>query len=60
MVREAASVGFPVAIHAVEEAEVEAAVEAIESVRYPRSGSPDRARVHLSSVPHSEAEGEER
>ena len=35
MVREAASVGFPVAIHAVEEAEVEAAVEAIESVDTP-------------------------
>ena len=51
-VREAASVGFPVAIHAVEEAEVEAAVEAIESVDTPRSGSPDRARVHLSPVPH--------
>ncbi len=34
-VREAASVGFPVAIHAVEEAEVEAAVEAIESVDAP-------------------------
>ena len=31
-VREAGSVGFPVAIHAVEEAEVEAAIEAIESV----------------------------
>ena len=35
MVREAASVGFPVAIHAVEEAEVEAAIEAIESVDTP-------------------------
>ena len=34
-VREAASVGFPVAIHAVEEAEVEAAIEAIESVDTP-------------------------
>ena len=34
-VQEAASVGFPVAIHAVEEAEVEAAVEAIESVDTP-------------------------
>ena len=32
MVREAASLGFPVAIHAVEESEVEAAVGAIESV----------------------------
>ena len=34
-VREAATVGFPVAIHAVEEAEVEAAVGAIESVDTP-------------------------
>ena len=35
VVREAATVGFPVAIHAVEEAEVEAAVGAIESVDTP-------------------------
>ena len=34
-VREAAEVGFPVAIHAVEETEVEAAIEAIESVNTP-------------------------
>ena len=34
-VREAAAVGFPVAIHAVEEVEVEAAVEAIESFDTP-------------------------
>ena len=33
--REAAAIGFPVAIHAVEEAEVEAAIEAIESVDTP-------------------------
>ena len=32
MVREAAGLGFPVAIHAVEEVEVEVAIEAIESV----------------------------
>ena len=35
MVREAASLGFPVAIHAVEESEVEAAVGAIELVGVP-------------------------
>ena len=34
-VREAAAVGFPVAIHAVEEAEVEAAIKAIESIDAP-------------------------
>ena len=50
MVRQVASLGFPVAIHAVEEAEVEAAVRAIESVDSPGL----RHRVEHASVcpPH--------
>ena len=48
--REAAAVGFPVAIHAVEEAEVEAAVEAIESVDAP--GLTHRVE-HASICPRS-------
>ena len=50
MVREAASLGFPVAIHAVEEAEVEVTVGAIESVDTPGL----RHRVEHASVcpPH--------
>ena len=39
MVREAAGLGFPVAIHAVEEVEVEAAVGAIEGVGSRGSGT---------------------
>ncbi len=50
LVREAASLGFPVAIHAVEESEVEAAVGAIESVDSPGL----RHRIEHASVcpPH--------
>ena len=46
MVMEAASLGFPVAIHAVEEAEVEAAVSAIESALAPGL----RHRIEHASV----------
>ena len=46
MVREAAGLGFPVAIHAVEEAEVEAAVGAIEGVGEPGLGH----RIEHASV----------
>lgn len=46
MVREASNLGFPVAVHAVEEAEVEAAVQAIES-----SGTSGRGhRIEHASV----------
>ena len=46
MVREASGLGFPVALHAVEEAEVEAAVAAIESARAPGL----RHRIEHASV----------
>ena len=49
-VREAGSVGFPVAIHAVEEVEIEAAVEAIESVDAP---GPAHRIEHASICPPS-------
>ena len=49
-VREAMSVGFPVAIHAVEEAEVEAAIGAIESVDTP---GPAHRIEHASICPPS-------
>ena len=54
MVREAASLGFPVAIHAVEEAEVEAAVGAIESVGTVGFEAPCRACLGVSSDPNHE------